>query len=84
MTPFVAVSLTDPANHPEIIKMVNSDPESTWVAGENTRFNGNTLADVSKLCGVDRSKQFKLETEVLDLSTIDIPDSFDSRDRAAP
>jgi len=63
-----------------IIEAVNSDPKSTWVAGENKYWAGATLEDVRKRLGtiVDSKYSYKLP-EVQYNANVDLPTDFDSR-----
>ena len=43
--------LDRPATNHSLIRAVNADPQQSWRAGVNKRFEGATLRDVSRLCG---------------------------------
>ena len=74
-----------PEEYARIVKHVNSNPKSTWVAEQPSRFNSTD--DAKQLCGTwlkDHPKYFRLPEREEDetfkvLATEDIPDSFDAR-----
>jgi len=47
-----ALDLAAPALNGNIIRQINSNPQSTWRADVNNKFLGATLADAKRLCGV--------------------------------
>jgi cathepsin B len=75
----VALNLGAPAVRHDIIRQVNSNKKSTWVAGVNSRFQGATMAQAKALCGVKKNG-FKLPTKQFEpINKEDLPESFDSR-----
>eukprot|EP00747_Dinoflagellata_sp_TGD_P167106 gnl/TRDRNA2_/TRDRNA2_190984_c0_seq1.p1 gnl/TRDRNA2_/TRDRNA2_190984_c0~~gnl/TRDRNA2_/TRDRNA2_190984_c0_seq1.p1 ORF type:complete len:373 (-),score=92.22 gnl/TRDRNA2_/TRDRNA2_190984_c0_seq1:64-1182(-) len=47
--------LKAPAHDDAMIESINNDPESTWKAGRNERFEGATLKDIKQLLGTLKS-----------------------------
>jgi len=71
-----ALDLTAPATNLDLIRAINANPKSTWVAGENKRFEGWNLAAFSRLLGVkESSKKFPVKSQ----PTVALPTSFDAR-----
>ena len=64
------------------IDTVNSNTNSTWVAGVNNKFEGMSLKEVSRLMGtiVDPDWAISSETGEFTLSD-DLPTNFDSREQ---
>eukprot|EP00435_Cladocopium_sp_Y103_P018497 s7_g4.t1 len=64
----------------ELIDAVNSASDKTWVAGENLRFSGATLAEAKILMGTlqDMSNLTRLPYKPLD-KVVDLPAEFDWR-----
>lgn len=71
-----------PAHNWEIMKKVNSDPNSTWRAGVNNKFKNATMKDVVKLLGSKYISQEEFDDQlpimVHDIND-DLPDTFDLR-----
>jgi cathepsin B len=49
------LDLSRPAINHKLINKINSNPDSTWTAGVNSRFEGMTLSDVKALLGAKMS-----------------------------
>lgn len=71
-----ALASVDYALDQKIVEHVNSDPQSTWVAGPNDRFAGVTLQEASRLLGARRVPS-RLPRKVH--APRAIPESFDAR-----
>lgn len=74
---FKQVDLNKPVINSEIIKQVNSDASSSWVAGASSRFNGMSLGDFTRLLGVKKSGDKLPMKEEVKVGAI--PASFDAR-----
>jgi cathepsin B len=80
-----AVASATPVEYTRIVKEVNSNPASTWVAEQPTRFN--STEDAKQLCGTwlkDHPKYFRNPERVEDenfkvAKPEDIPTDFDAR-----
>jgi len=71
-----------PVNNHDLIEKVNNNPNSTWVAGVSTHFEGSTLEHVKRLCGVrdtTNGAKIVLPKKPRSLSAVALPVSFDSR-----
>jgi len=81
--PQIQVSANDeaPAINYGLIDYVNG-VQSTWKAGHNKRFEGLTVRDIKRLCGVPLvvDEADKSPVKVFD-SVIALPDSFDAREQ---
>ena len=79
-----AEELEMPAHNWEIMKKVNSDPNSTWRAGVNNKFKNATMKDVVQLLGSKYISQEEFDSVmpmmVHDING-DLPDNFDLRDK---
>jgi cathepsin B len=64
-------------NDKRIIDEINSNPKSSWKAGENKIFKGKTLSQVKKMFGAFILTNKKISTQSKKLK--DLPISFDSR-----
>jgi len=74
-----ALNTKAPAINKNIIKQVNSNPGSTWVAGVNRKFERATIAQAQRFLGVKKNG-FKLPMANITISK-DLPTSFDARDQ---
>jgi len=76
-------ALKQKATSQELIDAVNSASEKTWVAGENLRFAGASLAEAKILMGTlqDVSNLTRLPYKPLD-KVVDLPEEFDWRSDA--
>jgi len=72
----LALDLNGPAVNRDLINEINADPQSTWVAGENARFDGMSLKEFSVLLGVKMSSE---RLPVKAQPTVSIPPAFDAR-----
>eukprot|EP00494_Astrolonche_serrata_P024099 UN24357 len=73
----------DPAATRAMVQKINSS-NTTWVAGENTKFAGSTLADVRQYLGtiVDPEHAINQDPEqMMALYRIQLPDAFDGREQ---
>ena len=71
-----------PAMSTDIIEAVNGANLRTWTAGRNTRFEGLTVADAKRLCGVRRdvfpAQKLPIKT-FAEWQLDDLPVEFDAR-----
>lgn len=75
----VDLALPEPEHdHSVHIEAVNSNPESTWIAGHNDRFNGMTLSEIKSMMGtvVDPEWRITLRERQFDVN-VSVPASFD-------
>lgn len=63
------------------IETVNSNPNSTWVAGSNPRFEGASFKEVSQMMGtiVDPDWTYKAHVKA-DTPNADLPTNYDVRE----
>jgi len=74
-----AVDLTKKlVNDESRIKLINSNPKSSWTAGHNKNFDGKTLADASILMGFIPNAEMKSKFPVVTTTVKDIPATFDA------
>jgi len=73
-----ALNTAAPALRRDIIRQVNSNPASTWVAGVNRRFSKATIAEAQRYLGVKKNG-FKLPEKKIAVDVNAIPASFDAR-----
>ncbi len=73
-----ALNTAGPATRKDLIKMVNSNPASTWKAGVNRRFAHATTGEAMRYMGVKKNG-FRLPLKNLTVDVDAIPASFDAR-----
>ena len=73
------LDLDVPAIDKDLIQKINSNPKSTWKAGENDFFKNKTLRDVKRLLGSKKNvkKIGKVDDSKIDVSSL--PASYDLR-----
>lgn len=71
-----ALDLDAPVINQAIINQVNSNSDSSWVAGVNERLQGMTVREFSRLLGVQKGSA---KLPVKKLPEIAVPTAFDSR-----
>jgi len=69
------------SDHLKHISIVNSNPESTWVAGENDKFTGMSVKEIKSLMGtvVDPVWTYKAEKILSNNLKAELPATFDAR-----
>jgi len=82
----VTVSVSSPVDEPahtwEMVRAINTNPKSTWVAGFNNHFKGKSMAFAKGLCGSllggpKLPERTPLPEELV--AFVKIPTSFDAR-----
>eukprot|EP00352_Strombidinopsis_acuminata_P009271 CAMPEP_0176375148 /NCGR_PEP_ID=MMETSP0126-20121128/27304_1 /TAXON_ID=141414 ORGANISM="Strombidinopsis acuminatum, Strain SPMC142" /NCGR_SAMPLE_ID=MMETSP0126 /ASSEMBLY_ACC=CAM_ASM_000229 /LENGTH=409 /DNA_ID=CAMNT_0017736107 /DNA_START=62 /DNA_END=1291 /DNA_ORIENTATION=+ len=69
-----------PLNHYEHIEKVNSNVNSTWVAGINDKFDGASYKEVQALLGAIVDPEWTIKLHPKDSTVNDLPTNFDSRE----
>jgi cathepsin B len=73
-----AVNLDAPITNKDLINGINSNPSSSWIAGENHRLEGMNVRDFTRLLGVKKSLT-TMKPPVKIQPKMDVPTSFDAR-----
>lgn len=68
-----------PLNLHRHIEVVNSNPNSNWVAGFNDKFEGASKKEVQRLMGTVVDEDWTYKAHVKETVSADLPDTFDAR-----